>query len=117
MVCNLHGHWTPNFKGDSPARLEQSKNIKKLLDSFEGAKVLCGDFNVDPDTKSMEILETSMKNLVKEYKVTTTRSPLYKKEGAPICDYILVSPDIQVKKFEAIQDAVSDHLPLCLEFE
>jgi len=116
MVCNLHGHWTPNFKGDNPARLEQSQNIKKLLDGFEGAKVLCGDFNVDPNTKSMEILETSMRNLVKEYKVATTLSPLYLKEGVPIRDYILVSPEIQVKKFEVVQDVVSDHLPLLLEF-
>jgi len=116
MVCNLHGHWTPNFKGDNPARLEQSQNVKKLLDSFKGAKILCGDFNVGPDTKSMEILETSMKNLVKEYNVTTTLSPLYQKEGAPIRDYILVSPEIQVKKFEVRQDAVSDHLPLYIDF-
>lgn len=40
MVCNLHGHWTPNFKGDNPARLEQSRNIKKFLDDFDGAKIL-----------------------------------------------------------------------------
>ena len=116
MVCNLHGHWTPNFKGDNPARLEQSENIKKLLDNFEGAKILCGDFNVVPDTKSMEILETSMRNLVKEYKVTTTRSHFYTKEHK-FADYILVSPEIQVKKFEVIQDVVSDHLPLMLEFD
>lgn len=116
MVCNLHGHWTPNFKGDNPARLEQSQNIKKLLDDFKGAKILCGDFNVAPDTKSMEILETSMRNLVKEYKVTTTRSHLYTKEHK-FADYILVSPEIQVKKFEVIQDVVSDHLPLLFEFD
>ncbi len=116
MVCNLHGHWTPDPKGDNPARLEQSQNIKKLLDGFKGAKVLCGDFNVNPDTKSMEILETSMRNLVKEHNITNTRSHLYKK-GNRLDDYILVSPEIQVKKFEVIQDAVSDHLALCLEFE
>ena len=32
IVCNLHGHWTPNFKGDNPARLEQFRNIKRFLD-------------------------------------------------------------------------------------
>lgn len=116
MVCNLHGHWTPNFKGDNPARLEQSQNIKKMLDNFKGAKILCGDFNVAPDTKSMEILETSMTNLVKKYKVATTRSHFYTKEHK-FADYILVSPEIQVKKFEVIQDVVSDHLALMLEFD
>ena len=116
MVGNLHGHWTPNFKGDNPARLEQSQNIKKLLDGFKGAKVLCGDFNMVPETKSMTILESSMRNLIKEYKVTSTRSHLYLKE-VKFADYILVSPEIQVKKFEVIQDIVSDHLPLLLEFD
>ena len=116
MVCNLHGHWTPNFKGDNPARLEQSKNIKKLLDGFDGAKILCGDFNVAPDTKSMAILETSMRNLIKEHKITSTRSHFYTKE-VKFADYIMVSPGIQVKKFEVIQDIVSDHLPLLLEFD
>lgn len=115
-ICNLHGHWTPNFKGDNPARFEQFKNIKKLLDGFDGAKILCGDFNVASDAKSMKILETSMKNLVKEYKITTTRSHLYTKEHK-LSDYILVSPEIRVKKFEVIQDVVSDHLPLMLEFD
>lgn len=115
MLGNLHGHWTPNFKGDNPARLEQSKNIKKLLDSFGGAKILCGDFNVAPDTKSMEILETSMRNLVKEYKVTTTRSHFYTKEHR-FADYIMVSPEIKVKDFRVLQDVVSDHLPLYLKF-
>ncbi|MBP8994985.1 MAG: hypothetical protein KBG30_14410 [Bacteroidales bacterium] len=86
------------------------------MDNFNGAKILCGDFNVAPDTKSMEILETSMNNLVKEYKVTTTRSHLYTKEHK-FADYILVSPEIKVKKFEVIQDVVSDHLPLMLEFD
>ena len=116
MVCNLHGHWTPNYKGDNPARLEQSHNIKKLLDGFKGAKILCGDFNVAPETKSMMILESSMRNLIKEYKVTSTRSPLYAKE-VKFADYILVSAEVQVKKFEVIQDVVSDHLPLLLEFD
>ena len=57
-----------------------------------------------------------MKNLIKEYKVTTTRSHFYTKEHK-FADYILVSPEIEVKKFEVIQDVVSDHLPLMLEFD
>lgn len=116
LICNLHGHWTPNFKGDNPARMEQSQNIKNFLDNFKGTKVLCGDFNVAPDTKSMEILETSMRNLVKEFKITTTRSHFYTKEHK-FADYILVSPEVEVGNFEVVQDVVSDHLPLCLEFK
>lgn len=116
MICNLHGHWTPNFKGDNPARFEQSQNIKLFLDGSEGAKILCGDFNIAPDTTAMKILETLMRNLVKEYKVTTTRSPLYTKEHK-FADYIMVSPEIQVNEFKVLPDIISDHLPLLLKFD
>lgn len=116
LVCNLHGHWTPKFKGDNPARLEQSENIKKFLDGFEGPKVLCGDFNMAPDTESMAILETSMRNLIKENGVDSTRSHLYKGE-MKFADYVMVSPEVEVGKFEVMQDVVSDHLPLILEFK
>jgi endonuclease/exonuclease/phosphatase family metal-dependent hydrolase len=115
LVCNLHGHWTPKFKGDNPARLEQSKNIKKFLDDFDGPKVLCGDFNVAPDTESMAILETSMRNLIKENWVDSTRSHLHKGE-TKFADYVMVSPGVKIERFEVMQDTVSDHLPLFLEF-
>mgnify|MGYP001607841615 CR=1 FL=1 len=114
-ICNLHGHWTPNFKGDNPARLEQSKNIKLFLDSIKTPKILCGDFNVAPDTESMAILETSMRNLVKEYLITSTRSHLYIKP-VKFADYILVSPEIEIEDFKVFDDVVSDHLPLMLKF-
>ena len=116
IVCNLHGHWTPNFKGDNPARLEQFRNIKRFLDGLEGRKILCGDFNVAPDTKSVSILESSMRNLISEYKITSTRSHLYTKE-LKFADYIMVSPEVRTKNFEVLQVVVSDHLPLLLEFD
>ena len=114
-VCNLHGHWTPDYKGDNPARLEQSKRIKTLIDTIDGMKILCGDFNLAPDTESMAILETSLKNLIKEYGITSTRSHYYTK-GIKFADYMMVSPEIEVKHFGVLQDPVSDHLPLLLEF-
>lgn len=116
-VCNLHGHWTPRFKGDSPARLEQSHNIKKFFDGVEGAKILCGDFNVSPNTQSMNILEENMRNLVKEYNVTSTRSSYYDKGVDKFADYILISPEVIVKDFKVLPEEVSDHLSLYFEFE
>ena len=115
-ICNLHGHWTSKYKGDNPARLEQSRNIRKFLDNVEGPKILCGDFNLDPETESMKILEATMKNLVKEYGINSTRSGHYTGPSR-FADYILVSPEIKVKDFKVLQDIVSDHLPVFLEFE
>lgn len=114
-ICNMHGHWTPNFKGDNEARLEQSRNVVRFLDQISGPKILCGDFNMNPDTESMKILEEKMRNLIKEYGVTSTRSRFHD-YGSQFADYIMISSEIIVKDFKVIQDVVSDHLPLLLEF-
>jgi endonuclease/exonuclease/phosphatase family metal-dependent hydrolase len=82
---------------------------------MSGAKILCGDFNLLPDTDSLAILEQGMRNLVKEYRVTSTRSQFYEKPDR-FADYILVSPEVIVEDFQVLDEAVSDHLPLLLEF-
>ncbi len=115
-VANLHGLWNGGPKTDNPERVQQSQNTKKFLKESGEDTILCGDFNLLPDTESLKILEEGMINWVKEKGVISTRSSLYTK---PIryADYILTSPSIQVKNFEVRQDEVSDHLPLVLEFE
>lgn len=114
---NLHGIWDGGEgrkKTDTPARLIQSQRIKELMDSLPGPKILCGDFNLRPDTKSLEILEEGMENLIKTHHVPTTRSKLYDGEGK-FADYMLVSPDIKVIDFQVLPDLISDHMPLYLE--
>lgn len=114
-VANLHGLWNGIDKTDSPDRLEQSRKAKEFLDGIKGEKILCGDFNLLPDTESLTMLEQNMRNLVKEYCVTSTRSSFYTKPEK-FADYILVSPEITVRDFRVLQETVSDHLPLILEF-
>ena len=55
-VCNFHGQWSPSGKGDTEIRLKQAENLNRALDAMDGPKVLCGDFNMLPDIRSMEIL-------------------------------------------------------------
>jgi endonuclease/exonuclease/phosphatase family metal-dependent hydrolase len=114
-ICHFHGLWTGGGKTDTLYRIEQSKKVKAFLDHVQGAKVLCGDFNLLPNTESIKILEEGMRNLIKEYKINSTRSSLYTKPER-FADYIFVSPDVQVKDLTVLQDTVSDHLPLQLEF-
>ncbi len=87
----------------------------KFVRSIEHRKILCGDFNLRPDTKSMSILERELKNLIKDYKITSTRSKLYTKEEK-YADYILTSHDLKLINFKILDEVVSDHLPLLLEF-
>lgn len=121
VICNFHGLWNGGPKTDTPERLAQSNKIKEFLAKTEGQKILCGDFNLLPDTESMRIMEDGMKNLVKETKVKSTRTVLYRHYDDPnspnFADYILVSPEINIQRFEVLSDIVSDHSPLYLEFD
>lgn len=115
-VCHFHGLWTGDGKDDTPSRIDQSQKVISFLKSVQGSKkILCGDFNLLPDTQSIRILEDGMRNLIKEYGITSTRNHYYTKKDSH-ADYILVSADVNVKSFGVLSVAVSDHLPLYLEF-
>ena len=116
-ILNVHGLWQKDtHKADTSARIAQSKILHNFLDSNNGKKILCGDFNLKPDGKSMGILEQGMTDLIKKYNITSTRSSFYTKPER-FADYILISPDVKLDRFEVLKDEVSDHLPLLLEFE
>ncbi len=113
-VLNVHCLWNGKGKGDSPERIEQSKRMKAFMSTLNTPMVLCGDFNLTPDTESMAIVNEGMSNLVDNYHVTSTRTSYYKK---PIrfADYILLSKDLKEKHFEVMPDEVSDHSLLLVE--
>ena len=59
-----------------------------------------------------------MRDLIKEYNITSTRSKLYNKHEKPVlyADYIFTSSEIEINDFNILSDVVSDHLPLLLDF-
>lgn len=117
-ICNFHGMWIKDtHKKDTLERIEQSHHIRKILDSFPGEKIICGDFNLLPDGESIKILEHGMRNLIKDHKITSTRSSLYTTSPIRFADYVLVTPGIKVNDFAVLPDEVSDHLPVELNFE
>lgn len=117
IIMNVHGHWTGKSKEDNPARLHQSKEITNLLEKFKGfPRILCGDFNLRPDTESIRMLEKGMTNLVIKNGITSTRTSLYSK-SEKFADYIFTSPEVGVIDFKILPDVVSDHTPLLLEFK
>jgi endonuclease/exonuclease/phosphatase family metal-dependent hydrolase len=114
-VLNVHGLWNGQGKKDTPERILQSERIRQFMDTINIPKVLCGDFNLRPDTESMKILEQGMNNLVTTHQVRSTRTSYYKKEEQ-FADYILTSPEITVNEFSVMPDEVSDHSPLFIDF-
>ena len=115
-VMNFHGLWNGRGKGDSDERLAQSRRLLAFLAARAEPFVLCGDFNLAPDTKSLAMLEAAgLKNLVAEFGVASTRTRLY--PGAErFADYVFISPGVAVRDFRVLADEVSDHAPLRLEF-
>lgn len=114
-ICNFHGIWSHEGKEDSAERLEQSKKIAEFLSTLSGEIILCGDFNLLPQTKSIKIIEEKLISLVTHYDIKTTRSKFYGK-SEKFADYIFVSKGVWVKDFKVLKSEVSDHLPLYLEF-
>lgn len=115
-IFNLHGLWSPIGKGDIPERLKQSENIRNIVNAISGYKIICGDFNLLPNTQSLALVEQNMRNLIKEYKISSTRTTHYKKKDK-FADYILISPEICVHDFSVLPEECSDHAALLLDFD
>lgn len=116
-VLNFHGLWNGAGKGDSEERLLQSEKIGQFIKTLSNPYIMCGDFNLTPDTESIKKLENfGLRNLIKEYGITSTRTSLYSKEQK-FADYTLVGDGINVNDFKVLRDEVSDHSPMYLEFE
>jgi len=123
IIANVHGLWvkklkkTDSGKSDTAERIAQSQRINNILDKFPGSKILCGDFNLLPSTDSISMLEKNgMRNLIKEYRITSTRSRFFPANDARFADYVFTSPQINILDFKVLKNEVSDHLPLFLEF-
>lgn len=115
-IMNVHGLWNGQGKTDTPERIAQSKKIKHFMDNVTDRKILCGDFNLKPNTESLKILAEDMNDLVNAFDIKSTRTSYYPKEEK-FADYIFTSPEITVKDFAVLKDEVSDHAPLLVDFD
>lgn len=116
-IINFHGLWNGLGKEDTDERLKQSDNIITFLKKISNPHILTGDFNLLPETKSLKKLEEiGLINLIKKFKITSTRSSHYKK-SVRFADYILVSNEIRINEFKILPDKISDHLAMYLDFQ
>lgn len=119
-IFNIHGVW--GFDGaDSPDRLLMSKVIVENIKNSPHT-LLMGDFNVQPNTKTIENIERHMTNLFKGELKTSfnlAHKDLEKSPGyaTAVVDMIFTSPDLKVSKKYVPEGDVSDHIPLICEIE
>lgn len=120
---SLHGKTLPGNKLDTPIRLKQSEKIINFFANKSSPKIIGGDFNLMPDTKSIELIEKAgYRNLIRDFNIQETRNRLSweqfpEEQKQHFADYVFVSEDVKVNTFEAPPVEVSDHLPQILDFE
>lgn len=116
LIANVHGLWNGMGKTDTDERISQSQKIKKFLTKQTEPIVLVGDFNLNPDTKSLAIVSEGFRDLIQEHNIASTRTTLYTKDGK-FADYAFVSKNINVRDFKVLPEEVSDHAALYLEID
>lgn len=114
-VITHHGYWIPDHKQGNNETKAHVKVIADYAKGLEGPVIITGDFNLAPDSESIQQLNALFTNLCAVHKVPTTRNQLtYKTEA---CDYIFINGQVKEKKFRLSEKIVSDHKALILDFE
>lgn len=121
-LCNVHGVAKPGNKLDTPQRLEQSQTLLDFFEDINGLKIIGGDFNLELATESITMFEArGYVNLIKKFGIKNTRNRFgwdrYPTSKQYYSDYVFVSPDVKVKRFEVSNDEISDHLAMILELD
>lgn len=111
-VFNTQGIW--GLDGvDNERRLKMSQTIIKQIKDKENV-ILAGDFNLKPNTKTIQNIEKYLNNIFKNELNTSFNM---RRKGNPgyttaVVDFIFVSPNIKVIEHQCPQVDISDHLPL-----
>jgi endonuclease/exonuclease/phosphatase family metal-dependent hydrolase len=118
-IAHMHGLRDPRGKMDTPERADQARRLLDLSDRVSepgDLRVICGDFNVEPNSETLEILkQIGFTELVTTFGFEGTRSSQYRKPGR-FADYMLVNRCNDVAGFNVIYEPeISDHCPLILD--
>lgn len=119
VVAQLHGLRELSGKQDTPHRRTQAEELVRLIRAVwrPGERlVVCGDLNLLPGSETFAILGAlGLGDLVTGRGFTDTRTSYYAKDNR-YADYLLVTPNVDVRRFEVIATPeVSDHRPLLLD--
>lgn len=120
VVVQTHGLWQPDGKEDTPERKTQAGYLRGLLmqmmETRDDYAIVCGDLNLLPESETFATLGDFVpRNLITEFNITDTRTSYYKKTPR-YADYVLVSQQVEVERFEVpAQPEISDHRPMLLD--
>lgn len=117
-LINYHGIWSRDKMGSDKTK-KACEVIKNFGLETDSGVIICGDFNLFPETNSIEVLNQEFTNLCNEFNIQSTRPETNElsNKSRNVVDYIFVNEKIKVNNFEVIKSNVSDHLPLVFEFD
>jgi endonuclease/exonuclease/phosphatase family metal-dependent hydrolase len=114
-LVNHHGYREIDPLG-SDRSITSMEKLTANLHTLKTPIIFAGDLNVRAESPVMRLFDGWLKDLTAEYEIADTLTQFGKVRNVP-CDHILVSDEIKVLEFEVLEDLVSDHKPLLLEFE
>lgn len=118
QILNVHGIWNMTRQGDERT-LAQCEYLVAAAKRKNIPTIIAGDFNLAPESKSIQYMNQHLRNLIVENNIASTR-PDFKDDmdsGMNVVDYIFVNDQVDVRHFSAVDTDISDHLPLVLEFD
>jgi len=115
-LINHHGYWEKTPVGSADTVQKMQIVADKLSSLKPLPTVLAGDLNVNPGTPAMAVFDGLLTDLTATHDIRSTLSKLGKVPDV-VCDHILVNHEITVQQFAVLDDLVSDHMALVLEFE
>jgi endonuclease/exonuclease/phosphatase family metal-dependent hydrolase len=113
-ILNHHGFWVHASKAGNDETFRQMGVIAKTIDLLDGPIILCGDFNLAPNSKSLGLINDKLTNLSIVNKLQRTYNQFSAVQE--VCDYIFVNDQVKVQHFEMSEALISDHKALILEF-
>ena len=117
QIINVHGIWNKDKIGDERTIKQSEFILSKIRNDIP--VIVVGDFNLLPDTESIKKINNNLINLIDKYNIKSTR-PNFNDgldTGNMVCDYVFINDMVKVNNLEVINNNVSDHLPLILDFE
>lgn len=118
---NTHIAWS-NSPTDTAEKLRQGKLLYDKIKTIQSPFILSGDFNVSKTSQIVTSLDSLARNLIKENNIINTLNPRLHRikhlfpEGL-VVDFVYTEKSIRVRKFQVINENLSDHLGLYLKFE
>ncbi len=112
-VTHMHGLRDLKGKIDTP---ECAAQARRLLALSRDVSIICGDFNVEPDSETLQIFsDAGFSELVTGRGFASTRTSHYNKP-VKFADYMIINQGDAVRDFDVIYEpVVSDHDPLIVD--